>query len=104
MGKTNLCDSMAGQLNILPLEMSEEMAAKVKMPVLFELLTQEDIWICDSGASSHSTRTKKGATNLRNKKSSSLGHTGSAVAAEMTIDVPGTFVRKYGSLGMEAVL
>ena len=74
------------------------------MPVSFELLKQEDIWICDTGASTHSTYNKGGATNERQTGSASLGHAGTAVKAESTIDIPGRFVTRDGSYGIKATL
>ena len=56
-------------------------ADQLEMPVSFELLKQKDIWICDTGASTHSTYNKEGATNERQTGSASLGHAGTAVKA-----------------------
>ena len=87
-----------------PLEALMGATDKLMMPVSFELLKQEDIWICDTGASTHSTYNKGGATNERQTGSASLGHAGTAVKAESTIDIPGRFVTRDGSLGIKATL
>ena len=69
----------------------------LETPVPFALLAQEDIFICDTGASSHATNNKKGATNIRVDESSSLGHAGEAVETKLTIDIPGQFVSLDGA-------
>lgn len=71
---------------------TEMSAAKLDVPMCFEILYESDIWIGDSGASSHSTNNKTGAVNERLFGSASLGHTGEAVKATSTIDVSGQFV------------
>lgn len=70
----------------------------------FDVLFEEDVFICDSGASNHSSKSKVGARNERPTNSSSLGHAGEAVEAECTIDLAGQFVAKDGSLGLKATL
>ena len=82
----------------------ESGAAGLEMTVLFELLGQEDIWICNTGASSNVTRSKKGAQNIRQHGSASMGHTGKAMEAALTIDIPGQFVSCDGTKGARAVL
>ena len=84
---------------------SQEMAAtKLDMPKSFEMLYQTDIWICDTGASSHSTNNKIGAENERRSGSASLGHAGEAIEATLTIDLPGQFMAIDGSSGLQASL
>ena len=53
----------------------EVSAAKLDMPTTFEILYEDDVWICDTGASSHSTNNKLGARNEKNSGSASVGHT-----------------------------
>ena len=74
------------------------------MPTSFEILYESDIWISDTGASSHLTKDATGAKNIQDSGSPSLGHTNEAMKAVKTIDVPGQFVTKDGSLGIWAVL
>ena len=57
-------------------------AAKLEMPASFEVLSQNDIWICDTGASSHSTFCRLSARNERDYGSTSLGHAGEVRADE----------------------
>ena len=64
-------------------------AAKLEMPASFEIIYQNDIWICDTGASSHLTNSKIGANNVRDSGSVSFRHSIQLVKAEMTIDLAG---------------
>ena len=64
---------------------TEVSAAKLYVPMSFEMLYDRDMWISDTGASSHSTNNKTGATNERKFGSASLGHAGKAVKATSTI-------------------
>ena len=82
----------------------EVSAQQLMIPTSFEMLSQQDIWICDTGASSHSTNDKSGATNEKNTGSASLGHAGQALKATMTIDLAGRYVTKDGTYGMKATL
>ena len=68
------------------------------------ILRQENVWICDTGASTHVTWCNKGARNVRDTMVYSLGHTGSAAESTALIDIPGVFVNKHGNLGLQAVL
>lgn len=70
----------------------------------FDLLRDDSVWICDTGASNHSSNSKVGARNERQTYSSSLGHAGEAVEAKCVVDLPGQFVSKDGALGVKAVL
>ena len=69
-----------------------------------EILYQRYIWICDTGASSHSTNSRKGDKNAQYSGSTSPGHSGAAVEATITINLLGKFVVRDGSLGMKGVL
>ena len=82
----------------------EVSAMKLNMPISFELLGESDIWICDTGASSHSCGDNSGAINVRESGSTSLGHAGAAVQATHTFDLLGMFVRKDGSIGLSSTL
>ena len=68
------------------------------------MINQDDVWICDTGASTHVTRCNVGARNVRDMMVYSLGHTGSAMESTALIDIPGVFVDKDGKTGMMAVL
>ena len=63
-------------------------AANLNMATSFEILHEDDVWICDTGASSHSTKSLKGAINVRKEGAVSLGFAGKPVQATSTIDVP----------------
>ena len=82
----------------------EASIVKMEMPTSFELLYSDDIWICDTGASSHSSKSNNGAKNVKANGSQSLGHAGKAVEATNTMDLPGQFIGKDGSSGMKATL
>lgn len=79
-------------------------AANLSMATSFEILHEDDVWICDTGASSHSTKSRKGAINERSEGAVSLGFAGKPVQASSTIDVPGRFIRADGTLGICATL
>ena len=68
------------------------------------ILRQEDVWICDTGTSTHVTRYNVGAKSIRDMMVYSLGHTGSAMESTALIDIPGVFMSKDGKAGMKAVL
>ncbi len=96
--------ALGGQLSWLSVKVVETSAMGLEMPVLFALLSHEDIFIYDTGSSSHATKCKKGATNIRINGSSSLGHAGEAVETKMTINIPGQFIGLNGSPGMVGTL
>ena len=77
---------------------------KMEMPSSFELLYSNDIWICDTGASSHLIKSNVGAMDVTANGSQSLGHSGKAVEATNTMELPGQFIGKDGSSGMKATL
>ena len=82
----------------------EASIVKMEMPSSFELLYSDDIWICDTGASSHSSKSNRGAMNVTANGSQSLGHSGKAMEATNTMKLPGQFIGKDGSSGMKATL
>jgi hypothetical protein len=43
------------------------------------ILSQENEWICDTGARTHVTRSNRGAKNVQDTKMYSLGHAGTAM-------------------------
>ena len=59
---------------------SEELAlGKMEIPTTMDILREDDVWICDTGASNHSTNSDAGARNRKDTNSSSVGHVGPAV-------------------------
>ncbi len=84
--------------------MVEASMIKMEMPMTFKLLHLDNIWICDPGALSHSSKSKRGAKNVKSLGSQSLGHNGKAVEALNTVDFVGQFIGKDGSAGMKATL
>ena len=56
-------------------EFSNELAlGKMEIPATMDILKEEDVWICDTGASNHSTSSDAGARNRKDINSSSVGH------------------------------
>ena len=82
----------------------ETSIVKMEMSTLFELLYSDDIWICNTGASSHSSKSNSGAKNVKANGSQSLGHSEKAVEVTSTMDSPVQFIGKDGSSGMKATL
>ena len=76
----------------------------MEMPSSFEVLKESDVWICDSGASSHSTHCKMGGKNERAAGDPTLGQSGAAVSTTCTIDIEGRFINKDGSLEIKGIL
>ena len=64
-------------------------ASQLTIPTSFAVLQQIDIWICATGASSHSTNNSSGGQNVKDTGIASLGHAGEALKATKTIDLPG---------------
>ena len=83
---------------------AEVSAVELDMPATFEVLKEPDIWICDTGASCHSTYSLLGATNIRSSGVSTVGHTGEPITTTKTINIPGRFVSRDGTNTMSAVL
>ncbi len=84
MGKLMKMSGTATIKNILKIKGTmetgiEASVAKMEMPSSFELLYSEDIWICDTGASSHSSKSNCEAMNIKSNDSQSLRHFGKAV-------------------------
>ena len=69
-----------------------------------EVLRKPHTWICDSGASCHSTNNLQGTSNVRRGGVSTVGHAGAAVNATHTVDIKGQFVSRDGSVTMSATL
>ena len=58
------------------------------------ILRQENVWICNTGASTHVTWSNSGAKNIRDTMIYSLGYAGSAMESTALIDSPGVFEKK----------
>ena len=66
----------------------EASIVKMEIPSSFELLYSDAIWICDTGTSSHLSKSNVGAMNVTANDRQSLGHSGKAVEATNTMDLP----------------
>ena len=83
---------------------TEIVAAGLDGTAPLELLRSPSTWICDSGASCHSTNNLQGTSNVRRGGMSTVGHAGAAVSATHTVDIRGHFKPKDGSRTTPAVL
>ena len=68
------------------------------------ILRQENVWICDTIASTPVMWNNKGAINVHDTNMNSLGHVGSAMESTALINIPGTFLNKEGARGLQAIL
>ena len=68
------------------------------------ILHQENVWICDTGASMQVTWCNSGAMNVHDTSMYSLRHAGLAMESTALINIPGVFVTKSGDTEMRAVL
>jgi hypothetical protein len=57
------------------------------------ILRDKNVWICDTGASTHVTRSSKRARNVRETQTYSLGHTDEAVESTAIIDILGVLLK-----------
>ena len=79
---------------VIEIGIIEASAIKLDIPMLFDLLYSDAIWICDSGALGHLSKRKRGARNLKGPGSQSLGHSRKAVEALDTMDFARQFIGK----------
>ena len=80
------------------------MALQAEKGNTLDTLRNKNVWICDTGASTHVTWNSKCTRNVHEEHTMSLGHTGGAVEATAIIDIPGVFTSKDGEVGLKAVL
>ena len=75
-------------------------------PMTKNMLSDPNVWIADTGASTHTTSSTIGLVNKQKTKDGAGIHTASGkVAGTKTIgDIKGTFVNKNGSEMMQATL
>ena len=52
-----------------------------------ELLTSDDLWVCDTGASNHCIRSNVGSTNRRTIQSQTQGMTGAITDSGVILDI-----------------
>ncbi len=76
------------------------MALQAKKSNMMEILCNKNVWICDTGASTHVTWSSKCARNVHEECTMSLGHTGGAVEATAIMNIPGVFKSKEGVVGV----
>ena len=62
-----------------------------------EILKDPEIWICDTGASKHSTFSKVGCSGEHQSETQSQGISGPARKAESKIDLPSIVCDRFGN-------
>jgi hypothetical protein len=82
-----------------PLGMLCDMSATELESPSLKIFRHPDIWIGGNGASCHSNAHRSGCIYKCVAGSSSIGTTGEAVQATYTVDIPGHFVNRDGTLG-----
>ncbi len=80
------------------------MALHAEKGNMMDILHYENVWICDTSASTHITWNSKCTRNVCEEHTMSLRHTGGAVEATAIMDIPGVFASKEGVVGLKAVL
>ena len=68
----------------------------VAIPGRLEVLKYEEIWVADSGATSHSSKSARGGTNVRAPSVAVQGITGPAMSAESKMDLLSIICNQYG--------
>eukprot|EP01082_Thalassiosira_pseudonana_P000326 g56.t1 g56 contig1:128372-129499(+) len=96
--KDRVLTVVAGRLDV------DVSAAKLETVGSFGMLQDNDTWICDTGATGHSTSNNIGARNAREAVSVSLGNAGQAIKAQSVIDIAGQFVNNDGTSGIRGTL
>ena len=74
-------------LDILLSDLEETVFSNIAIPGKMEVLKDEEIWVADSGATSHCSKSARGGTNVRAPSAAAQGITGPAVAAENEMDL-----------------
>ena len=75
------------------------MATAMEMPATMEILHSNDVWVCDTAASNHFTKSKDGAYNSRKTNGVSQGMTGGHVEVSLLMDFTVTHYTKDGVEG-----
>jgi hypothetical protein len=100
--------STPGAFSFTPgiVSVSELSAAELAQSVINKIQCPEGtiIWIGDTGALQHSSKSKEGAINIRNAGQTSVGSTGQHQMPQCTFNLPGQFIKHDGSLELWAVI
>ena len=86
------------------MKLVEVLTARAETGTAIDVLYEKDVFIADSGASSHSTFTKEGASEEKQDQTATIGHSGEAVESTSTLTLKGQFVDKRGNRGISATL
>ena len=68
----------------------------VPIPGNIEVLKDEEIWVADSGATSHCSKNARGGINIREASAVAQGITGPAISDENEIDLPTIVCDQFG--------
>ena len=79
------------------------LAETSEIPANIEMLNDDNVWVFDTGASNHFTKSNAGATNIRSSVKMSQGMTGNAVSNEL-MDLRLTQYSKSGVRGHTVTL
>ena len=79
--------------------MKELALGEMEIPATMDIVCEAGIWICNFGASSHSTNSSAGGKDTRETMRIRLGYIDEAVKVTSSIDVPGFFLGKDGRPG-----
>jgi hypothetical protein len=71
--------------------------AGIEVPATLGILKDNDIWVCDTAASNHFSKSCDGAYNVRNTSTMSTGMSGASVDATMMDFV----MTQYSKMGVE---
>ena len=95
---TSLCNPVKEGVNVTALqaEKSDTLATSC----------QENVWICDTGASTHVMWSNKDVRDVQDMQMLRLRHTGTGGTIESTamIDISGVFMIVDNNMGMQAIL
>jgi len=67
---------------------------------ILAILHQENVWICNTGASTHVTWSNKDARNAHDTQVLSLRHMGEAIESIAMLSIHGVVMSKNGDKGM----
>ena len=76
----------------------------IPIPAKMDILKDNEIWIADSGATNHCSKSDKGATNVRKAESLAMGFSGPAMVAESEMDLPSVICDRFGQEQLSVIL
>lgn len=79
-------------------------SSQIAFPASMQLLNSPDIWIGDTGASSHTLFSKEGSKNERESQVTTRGVTGGRISPALDMDLDCLYCDKFGNEMMEMTL